>query len=220
MTGRRGLFAAACAMVAIAVLAGLLLWRPGRDEPVPARSEHWLVTVYYTAVEAFQDGELEPVTGCPVLDCERGDADLGSYPGGFAEAVRDEGTGRITSGPHAGKYLNWSHNVGYWLDSAPRDSAGRALEPFVSAAADPGVLPAGRRFRIADCGRAEDGAAIDPEVCGLLAGASWRISDEFTPGFGGDRHVDVYIGEQTGPGFTENKLYTTLSEAALTLDGS
>ncbi len=38
------------------------------------------------------------LTGCPELDCEHGDDPLGRYPRDFVGAVRDEGTGRITSG--------------------------------------------------------------------------------------------------------------------------
>ncbi len=41
------------------------------------------------------------------------------------------------------------------------------------------------------------------------------ITDEFTTGLGGSRHVDVYIGEETGPGFTDSAWYTTLENAEL-----
>src|SRR5690348_7211888 len=91
----------------------------------------WTVTVYYTAVASFHDGATERVLGCPQLECSGGSDDLGSYPASFVRAVHDEGTGRIA----AGRYLNWSVDVGYWLDSAPRDSAGGVLEPWRSAAA-------------------------------------------------------------------------------------
>jgi hypothetical protein len=43
------------------------------------------------------------------------------------------------------------------------------------------------------------------------------VRDEFSPGLGGDRHVDVYIGEETGPGFTESAWYTTLTDASVTI---
>jgi hypothetical protein len=168
----------------------------------------WTVTVYYTAVASFQSGDARRVLGCPTLECSRGSDDLGSYPASFVQAVQDEGTGRIS----AGRYLNWSVDVGYWLDSAARDSHGGVLEPWRSAAADPSVLPAGKRFTITSCGSADD---VTTEVCDRLKSAKWTISDEFTPGLGGERHVDVYIGEETGADFTNSAWYTTLENASL-----
>ena len=179
--------------------------------------EGWTVTVYYTAVESYHDGEPVEVTGCPVLECTHGDSELGSYPEDFVNAVKEEGAGRIDAGPHAGEYLNWAYDVGYWLDSAPRDSQGDPLEPFVSAAADADVLSRGDQVRIEDCGTDEEGDPIDPEACATLSEAAWVVTDEFTPGFGGERHMDVYIGEETGPDFTDSPLYTTLNNATLTI---
>ena len=46
----------------------------------------------------------------------------------------------------------------------------------------------------------------------LLAGCD---ADEFTPGLDGGRHIDLYVGEETGPGFTDSDLYLTLTGAAL-----
>jgi hypothetical protein len=168
----------------------------------------WTVTVYYTAVASFHGGATERVTGCPRLDCDGGSDDLGTYPATFVQAVRDEGTGRVGDG----RYLNWSVDVGFWLDTAPRDSAGGVLEPWRSAAADADVLAAGTRFTITSCG---SGAA--PQVCDRLSATEWTVRDEFSPGLGGDRHVDVYIGEETGPDFTESDWYTTLTDATLDL---
>lgn len=172
--------------------------------------EGWTVTVYYTAVAAYHGGELERVRGCPQFECDGGSpaVDLGAFPATFVRAVHDEGTGRIS----AGRYLNWSVDVGYWLDTAPRDSAGGALEPWRTAAADPGVLTAGNRFTITSCGSGED---VSPQVCDRIRDAEWTVRDEFTPGLGGERHVDVYIGEETGPGFTDSDWYTTLTGATL-----
>ena len=174
-------------------------------------SPGWTVTVYYTAVERFHRGATARVRGCPGLQCANGDADLGSYPESFVDAVAEEGTGRTS----AGRYLNWSDDVGYWLDVAPRDSAGRALRPFESAAADADVMPAGTRFTIADCGRDDDDGPIPAAVCTRLRAARWVITDEFTPGLGGGHHVDVYIGEESGPDFTDSDWYTTLNSAWL-----
>ena len=169
--------------------------------------------MYYTAVERFHDGAPTRVTGCPRLDCTDGDADLGTYPSGFVDAVREEGTGRTTSG----RYLNWSYDVGFWLDTVPRTSDGGSLVPFVSAAADPDVLPRGTRFTVAGCGRQEDGSAAPAVVCAALRDARWEVTDEFTPGLGGPRHLDAYIGPETGPGFTGSPWYLTLTGARLAL---
>jgi hypothetical protein len=178
-------------------------------------STGWTVTVYYTAVERYHHGAATRVTGCPRMDCQRRGADLGSYPDDFVEAVRDEGTGRLADG----RYLNWSSDTGYWLDTAPRDSAGGALRPWVSAAADRAVLPSGTRFAIVDCGHGEGGGKVDATVCARLREARWTVTDEFTPGLGGPHHVDLYIGEETGPGFTDSVWYTTLVGAVLQRQG-
>jgi hypothetical protein len=183
----------------------------GADPPSGPTLAGWTVTVYYTAVERFHTGARRPVTGCPTLNCVHGAADLGTYPQSFVDAVKDEGTGRTA----AGRYLNWSVDTGYWLDDAPRDTAGRPLRPFESAAADPGVLRSGTTFAIVSCGTTEDGNAISIPVCDKLRTATWTVTDEFTPGLGGTRHVDVYIGEETGPHFTDTAWYTTLINASL-----
>jgi hypothetical protein len=171
----------------------------------------WTVTVYYTAVERFHAGATTAVTGCLKLDCAHGRDSLGTYPASFVQAVQDEGTGRTNDG----RYLNWSEDVGYWLDVAPRDSHGQALRPFESAAADADVLAAGTRFTITACGQDEDGSAVPQEVCRRLRESHWVITDEFTTGLGGSRHIDVYIGEETGPGFTDGPWYVTLVNADL-----
>ncbi|MEU5870423.1 hypothetical protein AB0A73_02565 [Glycomyces sp. NPDC047369] len=172
----------------------------------------WEATVYYTAVESFHDGAPVEVTGCPTIECDGGDDPLGTYPEDFVQAVEDEGTGRITSGDHAGEYLNWSYDTGYWLDTEPRNSHGDPLRPFESAAADPDVLTEGTSFRITDCG---DAADVPPEVCDGLQSATWTIEDEFTPGLGGAHHIDLYLGEETTPDFTESTWYTTLTNARI-----
>lgn len=198
--------------VVLAVAVLVLLGGCGGDaDPEQDAESGWEVTVYYTAVESFHDDEPVEVTGCPELDCENGDDPLGSYPGDFVKAVKDEGTGRITSGEHDGEYLNWSHGVGYWLDSEARNSHGDALRSFTSAATDADVLPRGSRVEIVDCGDADVGG----EVCEKLMKPTWTIDDEFTPGLGGDKHLDVYLGEEDSDDFTDSPLYTTLENAKL-----
>jgi hypothetical protein len=186
---------------------------PPAPSPSTRTSTDWEITVYYTAVEKFHDGDPTTVTGCPRMDCTNGDDDLGSYPADFVDAVQAEGTGRTSSG----KYLNWSYDTGFWLDSKPRTSDGGSLVPFVSAATDPDVLPRGARFTIAGCGTQEDGSTAPRAVCDALRAAAWTITDEFTPGLGGPKHLDAYIGEETGPGFTDSQWYLTLTGARLRL---
>lgn len=84
-------------------------------------SEPYLITVYYTAVESFHTDAAQNVSGCLIRDCSFGNSLIGSYPTSFIKVTKTEGTGRITSGANAGKYLNWSSNVGYWLDSIASD---------------------------------------------------------------------------------------------------
>jgi hypothetical protein len=110
-----------------------------------------------------------------------------------------------------------SFDTGYWLDTAARDSAGRALEAFISAAADKDVLKAGTRFMIAQCGHGDDTTTVDPAACDKLKAGHWTITDEFTPGFGGPQHIDAYIGEETSTDFTDSPWYTTLHDATLTI---
>lgn len=159
------------------------------------------LSVYYTAVEAFHTGPDVAVTGCSQPDCRMGSTPLGSFPGDFVTAVKQEGTGRITSGATAGRYLNWSYDIGYWLDSIPADSYGRALIPFQTAAAE-GFLPRGTQFVVTGCG-SQGGVALESGACGVVQGTRWNVQDEFTPGLGGDGHLDLYIGEETGPRFTD-----------------
>lgn len=199
-----GLTAAITVLVAAAaILAG------GR----PGVSTGWTVTVYYTAVESYHSGPPTPVVGCSTMDCTNGTAGLGTYPADFVAAVRAEGTGRTA----AGRYLNWSYDVGFWLDQAPRDAYGQPLRPFESAAVDPTVLPLGTRFSIMDCDQEIGGTPIPAPVCTRLRQAAWVVTDQFNPGVGGPRHIDVYIGEENSPGFTEGPWYCTLADATLQL---
>ncbi|HEY7271366.1 MAG TPA: hypothetical protein VH502_01440 [Actinoplanes sp.] len=179
--------------------------------PTSSMAAGWAITVYYTVVEDYHGGAPTRVAGCPRLDCTRGHADLGTYPAEFVALVKTEGTG-VTSD---GRYLNWSYDTGFWLDTAPRGTDGNPLEPYVSAAADPDVLAHGTRFTVSDCGQQDDGSQPPPAVCAVFRRASWRIDDEFTPGLGGPRHIDVYVGRETGPGYTDSNAYVSLTNATL-----
>ncbi|RFU36974.1 hypothetical protein DZF91_35335 [Actinomadura logoneensis] len=180
---------------------------PGTVVPL-GKPGSWRVTTYYTAVESLHGGAMTPVKGCPTLRCSRGHTPLGSYPADFLRVIRMEGSGRITSGPRRGRYLNWSHNTGYWLDDSTRDPKGRPLRAWESAAADKDVLARGQRFVITACG-----ANVPAPVCARFRQARWKVTDLFRPGYGGRSHADVYVGEETGPGFS--RYATTLTGASL-----
>ncbi len=177
----------------------------------------WELTVYVTAVEQYYTGAVENVIGCLSLNCDTTDDsyELGTFPEGFVNRVQDEGTGLITAGPQAGMYLNWSAGIsttGFWLDTAPRDSYGDPLIPFVSAAAD--GVPRGTEVRIVSCGTNQDGTSVDPTVCSRFEQSDWQIRDQFTPGLGGARHMDLYIGKETQANFEQESPYWITFEGA------
>ncbi|MFB4309888.1 hypothetical protein [Actinomadura sp. GTD37] len=179
------------------------------------RAGGWRVTTYYTALESLYDGERKPVRGCARFHCSHGRAPLGSYPADFLKVVQMEGSGRITGGPQRGRFLNWSHSVGFWLDDTTRDSRGRPLVPWASAAADKSVLARGQRFAIVGCGRDGNDRPIGGEVCAAFRKARWTVTDLFRPGYGGENHADVYIGEEKDSRLSESPFYTTLNGATL-----
>lgn len=171
----------------------------------------WHVTVYYTAVEKYHHEASVSVTGCLQQDCSDNQQSLGSYPQGFVDAVKQEGTGRITSGQHAGKFLNWSYDTGYWLDTIPADTNGDRLQPFKSAAADKSILEQGTKFKFKNCGQGE----ITGDFCSTLKTAIFEIRDEFTPGLGGKNHIDIYIGEEDQADFENSAKYIDLTNVTL-----
>jgi hypothetical protein len=171
----------------------------------------YTITVYYTAVESFHTDAPISVSGCLIRDCAFGNKFIGSYPASFVKATKTEGTGRITSGVNAGKYLNWSIDVGYWLDIIPSDGYGTALVPFRTAAADDIALTRGTQFKLVAPLIQDDGSALDAVSANKLLAAQWLVNDQFTPGLGGELHLDLYIGEEDRFNFTnQSPLYTTL----------
>jgi hypothetical protein len=189
---------------------------PATGRPAPlGRAAGWRITTYYTALESLYHGERKAVRGCARFHCSHGRTPLGSYPKDFLKVVQTEGSGRLTEGPERGRYLNWSHSVGFWLDDTTRDSRGRPLRAWASAAADRSVLARGRRFAIVDCGKDGNGRAIEDEVCTAFRKARWTVTDLFRPGYGGEDHADVYIGEEKGSRLAGSPFYTTLRGATL-----
>ena len=162
----------------------------------------WKLVTFYTPVESYHAGAPQAVTGCASgsQDCSHGSAPLGSYPGDFLQAVRDNGTGRITGGRYAGKFLSYDAQAGYSIDSANTDDSGAPVRPFVSAAADEGI-PLGTSFRVQDCGvDSSDGSRIDAGVCSRLMSASWVVVERSGEA-AGSRELDLYIGEENRPDF-------------------
>jgi hypothetical protein len=186
-------------------------------EPVVSPQTGWEITVYYTAVEHFHDGPPRRVAGCVILDCVDGTSHIGYFPSDFVDAVEFEGSGLMETGRYAGKYLNWAFDVGFWVDDVPRDSGGGVLVPFVSAAADPAVLPRGTAFQVMACGQAENGSDVPPSVCQQFTAPHWTIADEFTPGFGQARRVDLYVGDETSESFSDSEIHQRLVGAQLAL---
>jgi hypothetical protein len=68
-----------------------------------------------------------------------------------------------------------------------------------------------------DCGTLVTGAPVPGHLCRRVRQGSWQIRDEFTPGYGGKNHIDLYIGEESAPSFTESELYISLVDATLSL---
>ncbi|HEX6492943.1 MAG TPA: hypothetical protein VF112_05495 [Candidatus Dormibacteraeota bacterium] len=180
--------------------------------PAPALGA-WSLTVYYTAVESFHTGPPQAVTGCrPGADeCSNGTDPLGSYPTDFLDAVRSQGAGRITAGKYAGKYLMWDADSGYAVDTAALDQSDAPLRPFVSAGAgDPGIA-AGTAFSVLDCG-----VPADAGGCARLRAARWVVTS--TTRRPTDAHtLELYVGEEDGPGFGTGALIIHSHNARTTL---
>ncbi|GAC1390280.1 MAG: hypothetical protein NVSMB31_07150 [Vulcanimicrobiaceae bacterium] len=178
--------------------------------PTTAPSSGWRLTVYYTAVLAYYSGPPQTVFGCSDLVCTSRNVLLGTFPSDFINVVKVEGTGKIASG----SYLNWSGDVGYWLDTSSRDAQGNALVPYRTAAADPSI-PFGTAFRVMTCGAdTGTGTPTDAAVCSSLQGFPWVITDRFTVGAVG-KHVDLYIGEQNSANFTSSAKFIDASNSVL-----
>lgn len=172
--------------------------------PAPTSSSVWKLTVYYTAVESYHHQRKVRVAGCREMGC-RWKSVIGDYPADFVKAVKDEGTGRITRGENAGKYLCWSKSDGYWLDTIPRNAHDTALTPWESAAADSSVMSYGSTFHVVDCGVDDtDGSDINAKTCAQIKNVQWKIADRFEQGLGGRNHLDLYIGEEDQDDFVNS----------------
>lgn len=184
---------------------------PGSGTILP---ERYKITFYYTPVESFYGGPPQAIVGCTSIDCGSGLQSLGAYPSDFIAAVRLEGSGRLTSGPYAGQYLNGSFGGNFWINPFPPDAYGSSLRPFETAAVNATGLPRGTRFRLV-APLLENGAPIPAGVESKLLASTWNVQDRFEPGYGGTFHLDLYVGEQTTPSFTASPFYLLLENTAI-----
>ena len=165
--------------------------------------QNWKLTVYYTPVEIYHSGEKEDITGCLISNCVNGTDYLGAFPQDFISILKIEGVGKISHGQFAGKYLHYSAERGFWIDTAARDYNGKPLVPFQTAAAD-GNIPFGTQFKIKNCGIHDTSKKpLDKDVCDKLKAVSWKVEDRFSKlniGY----HFDLYVGEENAPNFTVN----------------
>lgn len=184
-------------------------WPRERSQPIEQPDpetipiEGWELSTYYTAAEKFYAGPRVELRGCLTIDCANGSDVLGNFPADFLAAVKAEGSGRL-SAPAMGKtHLNWSIDIGYWLDSAPRDAQGSILQPFVSAAADPDISYVST-FEIDDCGAdVLTGRALPAAACDAFTASRWIVRDRFTVGEVG-KQLDLYVGDQDRSDFVED----------------
>jgi hypothetical protein len=186
--------------------------------PAPPTAAGWTLTAVYTAVESFHTGNPQPVTGCPpgADECTNGTADLGKHPGDFLEAVRSQGAGRLTSGKYAGQYLTWDADSGYAVDAAVLDASEAPIRPFVTAGADPSIA-LGTAFQVLDCGVDRvSGHTVDSGMCARIRAASWVVRAPARQA-AGSRALELYIGEEDGPGFAAGPLPVRTVRARTTL---
>ena len=202
--GALALIAAACLLA----LSGC----GGDDEPAGAGTlmPGFRLTVYYTPVESFFGGALQTIQGCTSIGCESGIQTLGAFPVGFLSEVQMQGSGRITSGAHAGQYLHGSFGGGFWISPIAADAYGSPVRPFETAAADDAVLPRGTRFKLVEPLTESGGAPLPAAVADRLLAATWDVQDHFEAGYGGALHIDLYVGEQEQPHFASSPFYLML----------
>lgn len=187
---------------------------PGRT---PVTSGGWTLLAIYTAVESYHlDGGTQQVSGCALgaaPTCRNGTSALGTYPGDFVTAVEAEGTGRITTGIHAGNYLVWDSVKGFSLDPSPLDDNGTPLRAFVSAAADDGIAPM-THIKVLDCG--VDTGTLEPlarSVCTRFSTPDWVVVDR-SGDAAGSHSLSMYVGEENGPDFDFLMPYVTTTVGA------
>jgi hypothetical protein len=94
------------ALLAVLVLATVVIPEPA----CAARMSNITATVYYTPVESYYTrNDLITVRAWPDVRTVGPKVRVGPLPAAFVRHTKGEGTGKITSGKYAGKFLNWSY---------------------------------------------------------------------------------------------------------------
>lgn len=166
-----------------------------KPTPNGSVSNGWRLTVYYTPVEQYHSGEEEHVPG------------VGSMSKAFLEILRLEGVGKISKGPHTGKYLHYTPALGYWLTEEPLDAQGKTLIKMKTMAA-PSNIKFGTQVKILDCGN------ISKPACGQISNLTWVVSDRFGDD-PNEKHFDLYIGEEDRENFLKNHPLVFASDNAI-----
>lgn len=174
-------------------------------------SAGWQLRLFFTAASSYYHGAAVRVTGCADVTCRPSAVDLGRYPRGFVAAVRTQGSGRIDSGAHRGRYLDWNAARGYWLDTVPRGPGAGPLQPFVSVISSTPQLSPHTALRVASCGAGS--RAGWAAVCARLRASSWSVAAVALPAV--RRTVRLYIGTENQPRFAAGAWADTFRSAVL-----
>lgn len=205
-----------------ALLVTSALWTGCEDEDKKKKESgtelpgRYYISVYYTPVEIYHGGPEQDLWGFTSVARESGIVLLGSFSESFIAAVQMQGSGRITSGTYAGKYINGSFRGGFWLSEFAPTVYGSPLHPFISAACDDTVLAPGTRFKLKKPLLQSGGDPIRSAGAKKLLDTTWEVQDHFASGYGGDFHIDLYIGEEDSGDFTtDNPFYVTLENVII-----
>jgi hypothetical protein len=204
------------ALLAALVAAALVI-----PEPACAASmSNITATVYYTPVESYYPRkDLTTVRAWPNVRTVSSKVRVGPLPAAFVRHTRAEGTGKITSGKYAGRFLNWSYEglgpnenqEGFWIDTCPRNAYGGCLKKRVTSAAVRSLgIKRGTQFKLVTCGSEKGSPA-----CAYFKQGNWVVKDRFTTGIASDRQIDLYYGLQNFKGFRQSDYWITMRGAKI-----
>ena len=204
------------ALLAVLVLATLVIPEPA----CAARMSNITTTVYYTPVESYYTrNDLITVRAWPDVRTVGPKVRVGPLPAAFVRHTKGEGTGKITSGKYAGRFLNWSYEglgpnenqEGFWIDTCPRNAYGGCLKKRVTSAAVRSLgMKRGTQFKLATCGSEKGSPA-----CAYFKQGNWVVKDRFTTGIASDRQIDLYYGLQDFKGFRQSEYWMTMRGAKI-----
>ncbi|MFB8201800.1 hypothetical protein [Kitasatospora purpeofusca] len=165
----------------------------------------YTLTVYFTPGQAYYHG---PQHGIHDRACA-GQNLPDTYPADFLDRVGLEGFGKTVHGD----YLGWdfTQHCYFVTDRAPVGSHENPLVPWQSVAAN--QLSPGTRLRILDCGQ-----GLSPDTCARVKSANWHVDDLCSIGCDDAKHLDLYIGEQTGADIDDQDSYFVTTNAVVQAD--